>query len=120
MSQRLDKIVIKDLLIRGILGINPDERENQQDLLLNITLWADIRAAAESDLIEDAVNYRSLTKRVIQHVKGSADYLVEKLVTDLAELILEEFPVERVVLRLEKPGALRFAKSVGIEIDRCR
>ncbi len=120
MSQRFDKIMIKDLLIRGILGINPDERENQQDLLLNITLWADIRAAAASDQIEDAVNYRSLTKRVIQHVKGSADFLVEKLVTDLAELILKEFPVERVVLRLEKPGALRFAKTVGIEIDRSR
>lgn len=116
----MDKIIIRDLLLRGIIGINPDERVNMQDILINIVLYADISHAAASDSIEDAVNYKSITKRVIKHVEASSDQLVEKLVTDIARIILTEFPVERVQVRVEKPGALRFAKSVGIEIDRTR
>lgn len=116
----MDKIIIKDLLLRGIIGINPDERINKQDILINMVLYADIRQAAVSDDIEDAVNYRSITKRIIEHVENSSDYLVEKLITDIARIVLTEFPVQRVQVRVEKPGALRFARSVGIEIDRSR
>jgi FolB domain-containing protein len=116
----MDKIIIKDLLLRGIIGINPDERVNKQDILINMVIYSDIRQAAASDAIEDAVNYKSITKRVIDHVEHSADLLVEKLVTDIARIILTEFPVQRVQVRLEKPGALRFARSVGIEIERTR
>lgn len=114
----MDKIIIRDLLLRGILGINPDERVNKQDILINVVMFADIRRAAASDNIEDAVNYKSITKRIVSHVEASSDLLVEKLVTDIARLILTDFPVERVQVRVEKPGALRFAQSVGIEIDR--
>lgn len=116
----MDKIIIRDLLVRGIIGINPDEREKEQDILINIVLYADIRQAAASDDIQYAANYKSITKRVIQHVKESADFLVEKLVSDIARLILTEFPVQRVMVRVEKPTALRFAQSVGIEIERSR
>jgi FolB domain-containing protein len=116
----MDKIIIKDLLLRGIIGINPDEREKKQDILINIVLYADVRQAARTDAIEDAVNYKAVVKRVIEHVEGSADFLVEKLVSDLAHLILTEFPVERVRVRVEKPGALRFTRSVGVEIERWR
>jgi FolB domain-containing protein len=117
----MDKIIIKDLLVRGILGINPEEREKLQDILINVVLYADIRQAAATDAIEDAVNYRSITKRIIDHVDASSDFLVEKLVTDLARIILcENEQVTRVQVRVEKPGALRFARSVGIEIDRTR
>jgi FolB domain-containing protein len=116
----MDKIIIRDLLLRGIIGINPDERVNKQDILINVVIYADIRPAAASDHIDDAVNYKSITKRIISHVEASSDQLVEKLVTDLARLILSEYPVERVQVRVEKPGALRFAESVGIEIDRTR
>jgi FolB domain-containing protein len=116
----MDKIIIKDLLLRGIIGINPDERTNEQDILVNVILYTDIRRAAFSDSIQDAVNYRSVTKRIIEHVAASSDFLVEKLVTDIARLILLEYNVERVVARVEKPGALRFAQSVGIEIERTR
>jgi FolB domain-containing protein len=114
----MDKIFIKDLLLRGIIGINDDERVNKQDILINITIFADTRPAAVSDDIKDAVNYRTITKRIIDHVESSADFLVEKLVNDLARIILTEFSAERVIVRLEKPGALRFAQSVGIEIER--
>ncbi|HEX6383654.1 MAG TPA: dihydroneopterin aldolase [Anaerolineae bacterium] len=116
----MDKIVIKDLLLRGIIGINPEERVKQQDILINIVIYANIGKAAASDSIEDAVDYKAITKRVIDHVENSADFLVEKLVTDIASLILAEFQVERVRVRVEKPGALRFAQSVGIEIERSR
>jgi FolB domain-containing protein len=116
----MDKIIVKDLLLRGIIGINPDERVNKQDILINMVIYTDIRQAAASDAIEDAVNYKSITKRVIDHVENSADLLVEKLVTDIAYIVLTEFPVERVQVRVEKPGALRFARSVGIEIERTR
>ena len=116
----MDKIRIKNLLLQGIIGINEDERINRQDILINLTLFTDFRKAALSDNIIDALNYRSITKRIIKHVEDSADFLVEKLVTDIANIILTEFDVERVIVRVEKPGALRFAESVGVEIDRSK
>jgi FolB domain-containing protein len=120
MNQPQDKIIIKDLLLRGIIGINPEERVKEQDILINMVIYADIRQAAASDAIEDAVDYKSITKRVISHVEASADFLVEKLVTDIARIIITEFNVAQVQVRVEKPGALRFAQSVGIEIERSR
>lgn len=116
----MDKIVIKDLLLRGIIGINEDERVNEQDILINLVLFTDTSRAAVSDDIADAVNYRSLTKRIIEHVENSSDYLVEKLVNDIARIILTEFDVERAIVKVEKPGALRFARSAGVEIDRTK
>lgn len=117
----MDKIFVKDLLVRGIIGINPEERVKLQDIVINMTLFADIRQAAETDDIAYAVNYKSITKRIIEHVEASSDHLVEKLVTDIARIILTEFDgVQRARVRVEKPGALRFAQSVGIEIERTR
>jgi len=116
----MDKIVIKDLLLRGIIGVNDDERANKQDILINLEISVDTRKAGKSDAIADTINYRTITKRIIKHVESSADYLVERLVNDIARIVLTEFDVERVIARVEKPGALRFAKSVGIEIERTR
>lgn len=116
----MDKILIKNLLVRGIIGINPDERINKQDILLNLVIFTDIRKAAVSDDIADTTNYKSITKRIIAHVEESPDFLVEKMVTDIARLVITEFNVERVIVRLEKPGALRFTDSVGIEIERTK
>lgn len=113
-----DRIEIKDLLLRGILGINDWEREKPQDILINLTLFADLRAAGASDEIADTVNYRTLTKRVIEHVESSARFTVEALAADLAALCLEAPGVRRARVRVEKPGALRFARSVGVEIER--
>ena len=113
-----DRIVIKDLLLRGIIGINDWEREKRQDILINIALSCDLRAAGESDKIEDAINYRTLTKKIIEHVEESAKYTVEALAADIAKLCLSAEGVQRAQVRVEKPGALRFAKSVGVEIER--
>lgn len=116
----MDKIIIKDLMLRGIIGINDDERVNKQDILINLVMFADTRPAGASDDIQDAVNYRTITKHIIRHVEASADFLVERLVADIARIVLTEYDVERVIVRVEKPGALRFAESVGVEIDRTR
>ena len=115
-----DQIQIKDLLLRTIIGINDEERRNRQDVLINITLHADTRPGGVSDDIEDAVNYRSITKQVIQRVEESSFYLVEKMAAEIAGICLEDRRVEAVDVRVEKPGALRFARSVGIKIHRTR
>jgi dihydroneopterin aldolase/2-amino-4-hydroxy-6-hydroxymethyldihydropteridine diphosphokinase len=115
-----DRIQIKDLLLRTIIGINEEERRNRQDVLINVVLHTDTREAGVSDDIEDAVNYRTITKRIIELVEGSQFYLVEKLAAEIAAVCLDEPRVGRVQVRVEKPGALRFARSVGVEIDRNR
>ena len=121
MSGSLDQIHIKDLVVSGILGINPDERVNPQDILVNATLWADTRPAATSDDIDDAVNYRTITKRLIAHVEQGEPMLVERLVAELAEICFDsDDRVAAVEMTLEKPGALRHARSVGITIYRTR
>jgi 2-amino-4-hydroxy-6-hydroxymethyldihydropteridine diphosphokinase len=115
-----DQIQIKDLLLRTIIGINEEERRARQDVLINIVLHADTRPAGASDAIEDAVNYRTITKQVIHLVKGSQFYLVEKLAAEIAAICLDDPHVESASVRVEKPGALRFARSVGVEIHRTR
>lgn len=116
----MDKIIIRDLLLRGIIGINPNERTNKQDILINMTLFTDIRPAAATDDITHATNYKTITKRIIEHVEAADDYLVEKLVTDIARIVLTEFNVTKAIVRVEKPTALRFATSVGVEIERTK
>ncbi len=119
--ERLDQIHIKDLVVSGILGINPDERVHRQDILINATLWADTRDAARSDDIDDAVNYRTITKRLIAFVEQGKPMLVERLVAELAEICLDaDQRVAAVEMTVEKPGALRHARSVGITIYRTR
>jgi FolB domain-containing protein len=113
-----DQIVINDLLLRSIIGVNEWERQNRQDVLLTITLFGDLRAAGKSDEIADTINYRTLTKRIIAHVESSQRFTVEALATDVTRICLQEPGVRRVRVRLEKPGALRFARSVGVEIER--
>jgi D-erythro-7,8-dihydroneopterin triphosphate epimerase len=119
--EHLDKIKIKDLLVRGILGINPDERKNRQDILINVVMWADTRAAAISDNIADAVNYRTITKAIIEHVEHGEPMLVERLVAEIARICCKtDERVQAVEVSVEKPTALRFARSVGITIYRTR
>lgn len=121
MDTQLDKIFIRDLMVRGIVGIKPDERANRQDILVNVTLWANTRLAAASDNIDDAVNYRSISKAIIAHIEKSEPYLVERLAADLAQICFDtDSRVQAVELTVEKPGALRFAGSVGVTIYRQR
>jgi FolB domain-containing protein len=115
-----DRIIIKDLLLRGIIGINDWEREKEQDIMINITLFGDLKTAGSSDKIEDTINYRTITKQIITHVEGSKRFTVEALAHDIAQICLRAVGVQKARVRVEKPGALRFARSVGVEIERGR
>ena len=118
---QLDRIHIVDLEVPGILGIKPAERINEQTLRVNITMWADTRPAAASDDIDDAVNYRTVTKAIIAHIREGKPMLVERLVQEIADICFAtDHRIHHVRVRLEKPGALRHAASVGITIDRSR
>lgn len=117
----LDRILITDLSVRGILGINPDERVNEQDILVNAVLWADTRPAAASDDIADAVNYRTVAKALIARIQQGKPMLVERLVQELVDICFDLEPrISRVEMKVEKPGALRHARSVGVSITRQR
>ena len=115
----VDQIHIKDLLLRTIIGINPDERVNKQDVIINLTLYADVSAAA-SDSITDTVDYRTITKQVVALVENSQFFLVEKMALEIAQICLSNPKVERAVVTVEKPGAVRFTRSVGVTVDRSR
>jgi len=117
---KLDKIIVTDLLLRGIVGLNDWEREKAQDILINLTLFTDTRAAAASDRAEDVLNYRTITKAIIAYVESARHYTVEALAGAIARLCVVEHDAARVIVRVEKPGALRFARSVGVEIERER
>ena len=116
----MDQVIIKDLLVRGIIGVNDWEREKPQEILINIVIFADLRKAGVSDNIDDSVNYRSVSKKLQERAESAERLTVEALAADLAEICLAEPGVVRVRVRVEKPGALRFAKSVGVEIERDR
>ena len=116
----MDKIFINDLLIRGVIGISDHEREQPQDILVNVVIFADISKAGQSDNIEDSVNYRTVSKKILAHVEKIQRYTVEALATDISELVLSDPKVESVRVRVEKPGAVRFSRSVGVEIERNR
>lgn len=114
-----DKIHIKDLLLRTIIGINEDERINKQDVLINVTMYAD-HSAGISDDIEDVVNYRTIAKAIIELVEGSQFFLVERMALEIVQLCLADERVARAIVTVEKPTALRFARSVGVTVDRSR
>jgi dihydroneopterin aldolase len=116
----MDQIFIKDLLIRGVIGISEREREQPQDILVNVVMFADIRTAGKSDNVDDSVNYRTVAKKILAHVEQVQRYTVEALATDIADLVLEDAKVVSVRVKVEKPGAVRFSKSVGVEIERSR
>ncbi len=119
-GNRVDKIHIRDLLQRCIIGIYDEERREKQDVVINITLHADLRKAGQTDDIEDTVDYKAIKKKVIAMVDGSQFLLVEKLAQRIAEICLEEARVQRADVRVAKPGALRFARTVEVDITRTR
>jgi len=116
----LDRIHIRDLLVRCIVGIRDWERQNKQDVNINITLEADLAAAGQSDRIEDTVDYVATKKKVVALVEASRFNLVERLAQCIADVCLEPARVQRVRVQVEKPGALRFARTVCVEIVRER
>ena len=116
----MDTIFLRDLRIRTIVGIWEWERRMPQIVSIDLDMDTDIRRAARSDRIEDTLDYKAVSKRLIAFVTASSFGLVETLAERCAALIIDEFGVARVDLKLSKPGAVRGADSVGVRIRRSK
>lgn len=114
----MDTIFIEDLRVDTVIGIYDWEREIRQTVSLDLEMSCDIRAAAADDDYAKTLDYKAVAKRVIGFVEEAEYYLVETLAERVAALILEEFGVRRVMVRLDKPYALRGARGVGVRITR--
>lgn len=114
----MDIIYLHDLKIECIIGIWEWERRLKQTVILNLDMAADIRRAATSDKIEDTLNYKAVSKRLVEFVGGSQFQLVETLAEKIAEIMLAEFRLRWVRVRVNKKGAVRGAGDVGVIIER--
>jgi FolB domain-containing protein len=116
----MDQVIIKDLSIRAVIGVHKWEREKPQEILINLVLYADLRKAGKTDDIKDTVNYRTISKKVMAHTESARRLTVEALAADIAAICLAEPGVLKARVRVEKPGAVRFSRSVGVEIERSK
>lgn len=116
----MDSIFLSDLRIETVVGIWDWERRIKQTVSIDLEMGTDIRKAAATDDIEDTLNYKLVAKRVQQFVADSSFQLVETMAEKIAALILDEFDVPWVKVRVNKPGAIRGARDVGIKIKRSR
>lgn len=113
-----DIVFIRELRIETVIGIYDWERKIKQDVVFDLEMAADIAKAAQSDNIEDALDYKTISKRIIDFVEKSEFQLVETLAEKVAEIILTEFKVPWLKLHLNKQGALSAARDVGVTIER--
>jgi len=116
----MDRVFIENLTVETVIGIFDWEREIKQAVSLDLEMDFDIRAAAASDSIADALDYKAVSKRLIGFIERSQFQLVEALAERCAAIVLEEFPVARLRLKLSKPGAVRGSSAVGVIIERQR
>ena len=114
----MDKIFIRELALRCIIGIYPAERREKQDIVINVEMHCDLRKAGRSDDLNDTVDYKAIKKGILKLVEESGFLLIEALAENIADLALGDGKVQRVVVTIDKPGALRFAKSSAVEINR--
>lgn len=114
----MDIVYINDLKIETIIGIYDWERQVRQIISLDLEMGTDIRQAAETDDIQFALNYKAVSKRIIDFIGGSEFLLVETMAEQVAEIIRQEFNVPWLRLRIGKPGAIRGARDVGVIIER--
>lgn len=114
----MDIVFIRELRIKTIIGIYEWERNNRQDVVLDLSMASDNRRAAASDAIEDAVNYKAVSKRLIEFIEASSYQLVETLAERVAELVMREFGVRWIRVQVNKQGAVSAARDVGVIIER--
>ncbi|GAB4525330.1 MAG: dihydroneopterin triphosphate 2'-epimerase [Anaerolineae bacterium] len=113
-----DIIEIDNLRLRCIIGFSAHELKDKQDVVISLRIRTDMRRAGETDNPDDAFNYRTVTKAIIQHVENSQYKLVEALADAIARICVVDHDAEYVQVRVHKPGALRFSDSVGVVIER--
>ena len=113
-------VKIKNLKLQTIVGINDWERKEKQDVIINIEAEFDENPALETDNIEDSVNYRTMTKKIINLVESSSFQLLEKLASEVLKIVMEDKKVLSTKVEVDKPGALRFSESVSVECSAMR
>lgn len=114
----MDIVYIRELEIETIIGIYDWEREQKQIVSMDLEMAADNRAAASSENIEQALDYKAVAKRLIEFVESSEFFLVETMAEKIAQIIMQEFSVPWLKLRVGKPGAVTGSKDVGVIIER--
>lgn len=115
-----DSIFLHDLRVKAIVGIWDWERKLRQTVSIDLEMGADIRKAAATDSIEDTLDYKQLAKRVQNFVEESGFRLVETLAESIAKIVVEEFKVPWVIVKVNKPGAIRGSRDVGVIVRRER
>lgn len=114
----MDIIYLNDLKIETVIGIYDWERKIKQTVVLDLDMASDISKAASSESIEDTINYKAVSKRLIEFVEASEFQLVETLAEEVANIILNEFGVPWARVKINKKGAVRYAGDVGVIIER--
>jgi dihydroneopterin aldolase/D-erythro-7,8-dihydroneopterin triphosphate epimerase len=115
-----DEIRIKDLQLRCIVGVYPEERHEKQDVVIKVRMETDLDAASRSDALSDTVDYKAIKKRIVVAVEASNYQLIERLAGRVAEICLDDSRVQAVEVEVEKPAALRFARTVSVVVRRRR
>ena len=114
----MDKIFIREMVVDAIIGIFPHERENKQQVIINIEIDCDLSKPGKSDNIDDTINYKDINDQVREHVGNSDYFLIEKMAEAIAEITLGKSGVKSVCVSIDKPDALEGNRSVGIQIQR--
>ena len=117
---QIAKINIRDLRLRTFIGINDDEKKNQQDVVINIQIHYHAQKAVTFNVIEEALNYRTITKKVITHVEQNRFLLLERMTDEVLSLVMEHPQAMRADVTIDKPHALRFSDSVSISLSARR
>lgn len=115
-----DKLYIRDLSLRCIIGIFPEEREKKQDVIINVAMSVDLARAGQSDDIDDSVDYKRITKAILAALEPSSYRLIERMAQVVADICLSADSVTKVKVTIDKPGSLRFAKASAVTIYRKR
>ncbi len=113
-----DKIYVEDLRINATIGIFDWEKKIKQEVSISYEIPHDNKKAAAADIIEATTDYKSITKAIIAFVENNKFELVETFAEKIAEMVIKDFNIEEIKLRVSKPGALRFSKDVGVIIER--
>lgn len=116
----MDQIYLRDLSLRCIIGTRPAERVTRQEVRIGVTLDCDLTRAGQTDRLADTVNFRRLEAAIIELVERSEFQLIERMAARIAELCLAERGVEAARVSVDKPRALRFARSAAVEVYRRR
>jgi len=116
----MNRIYIRELALRCIIGVFPEERDKRQDVIIHVAMDCDFGRAAETDDLADTVDYKSVKRAIVSLVEASNFNLIETLADRIADICLQDPRVVSATVTVDKPGALRFARSVAVEVSKKR